>query len=372
MDIYKTPRDLGLAERDVLRMTEKTYVIVNVMRGLAHSPNSLYRRFKVQDPSNGPDSITVEGHVSHFDAYLDMPDSQIIKLYVKTLTGKKINVECRRDDSVDTVKGIIEAKEGHPPLSQRLIIAPGEELKDGWSLRRELIFPFYTSVFNNLQDYKLDNESIIHLVLSLRNHANTSPLGHCSVEDRFSRTTNEDPLLPIAYDFRRGRRLNVTIIDAARFSLGVGSPVEIPKDVRVDNESLFTQPVGLPGPDILQTAGDASVLDVYCTSCSYELPTTRLEPCNHNICKRCFVSPARHPHDRCPSCQYPIHDHERLPAHINRLGREGECKLEAGSLDERVAKLRYNASRGTVVSFILRSHAVSPLQGIHKEGPGSM
>ena len=366
MDIYKTPRELGLAERVLLRMTEKTYAIVNAKRGPADSPNSLYRRFKVQDPTNGPDSTTVEGHVAHFDAYHDMPDSQIIKLFVKTLTGRKINVECRRDDSVDTLKGIIEAKEGIPPPSQRLIIAPGEELKDGWSLRREcVIFPFYSNVLNNLQDYKLDNEAIVHLVLSLRNRADTSPLGQCSVEDRFSRTTNEDPLLPMAYDFRRGRRLNVTIIDAARFSLGVGPPLEISKDLRVDNESLFIQSVGLPGPDILQTAGDTSVLDVYCASCNYELPTTRLEPCNHNICKRCFVTQACHPHGRCPSCQYFIHGHERLSAHLNRLGREGECKQEAGSLDDRVAKLKYNASRGTVVSFILRSHAVSPLHGTH-------
>jgi hypothetical protein len=350
-------------------MTEKTYVTVNAKRGPVDSPNRIYRRFKVQNPSNGPDSITVEGHIAHFDAYLDMPDSQIIKLFVKTLTGRRINVECKRDDSVDTVKGIIEAKEGHPPLSQRLIIAPGEELKDGWSLRREcVIVPFYSNILNTLQDYKLDNESIVHLVLSFRNRADTSPLGQCSVEDRFSRTTNEDPLLPIAYDFRRGRRLNVTIIDAARFSLGVKPPVEIPKDVRVDNESLFPQSVDLPGPDILQTAGDTSVLNVYCASCSYELPTTRLEPCNHNICKRCFVSQA---HGRCPSCQYPIQGHERLLANINCLGREGECKLEAGSLDDRLAKLRQNASRGTVVSFILRSHAVSPLHGAQKEGSGS-
>lgn len=338
MDIYKTPRELGLGEKDVLRMTEKT----------------LYRRFKVQDPSKGPDSTTVEGRVAHFDAYLDMPDSQIIKLYVKTLTGRRINVECRRDDSVDTVKGIIEAKDGIPPPSQRLIIAPGEELKDGWSLRH----------------YKLDNESIVHLVLSLRNRADTSPLGQCSVEDRFSRTANEDPLLPIAYDFRRGRRLNVTIIDASRLTPGVGPPVEISKDARVENESPFTQSIGLPSPDILQTAGDTSVLDVYCASCSYELPTTRLEPCNHNICKRCFLTRACHPHGRCPSCQYPIHGHERL-ARLNSLGREGECKLEAGSLDDRLAKLRYNASRGTVISFILESHAVSPLHGAQKEGSGS-
>lgn len=85
-------------------------------------------------------------------------------------------------------------------------------------------------------------------LLSLRNRAGMLPLGQCSLEDLFTQAADEIPCcgLPIAYDFQRGRRLNLTIIDAARFYyLGVGPPVEIPKNFWVNNERLFIQPIEL-------------------------------------------------------------------------------------------------------------------------------
>ena len=74
-----------------------------------------------------------------------------MQLFVKTLSGKTISVECEPDESIESLKEKIMAKEGVPPDQQRIIFG-GKQL----------------DTQKNLSDYDIDDDSTLHLVLRLR------------------------------------------------------------------------------------------------------------------------------------------------------------------------------------------------------------
>ena len=71
-----------------------------------------------------------------------------MQLFVKTLTGKTVTLEVNPFELVESVKAMLQDKEGIPPDQQRIIFA-GQAIEDG----------------TTLAEHDITKESTLHLVL---------------------------------------------------------------------------------------------------------------------------------------------------------------------------------------------------------------
>ena len=73
------------------------------------------------------------------------------QIFIKTLQGKTITLDVNDSDTINSIKEKIQENEGIPVDQQRLLFN-GKQLEDG----------------NTIEDYQIQPESSIHLVLRLR------------------------------------------------------------------------------------------------------------------------------------------------------------------------------------------------------------
>ncbi|KDQ09070.1 hypothetical protein BOTBODRAFT_37317 [Botryobasidium botryosum FD-172 SS1] len=339
LDIYKTPRELGLQEGDSLTMIDR--------------PNPV-RQLRVGEPfPTALSSITVCLRSSQHTGYI----------FVKTLTGKTITLGCEPSYTVGEIKALIQDKEGILPKKQRLIYA-GRQLEDG----------------RILHDYRITHESTVHLVLRLRGGGFSGPMGFAaggSITQKIVRDT-----LPLAaYDQSNSVRVHIHVLNPAMYEHLTGLPApECPvsadtyKQVGLPWFALYDEEVphanNATGGNRL--AGVKSIISLdrereeagkshiqgNCCHCHAGVASIKFHSCGHLICDDCNSGLDSRAVCPDPDCTIETTRRTRMAAPTLAPGEEENTEE---ILNERIIMLEMCAKRGVVGSFKSKASAVAPL-----------
>ncbi|KDR75687.1 hypothetical protein GALMADRAFT_226327 [Galerina marginata CBS 339.88] len=99
-----------------------------------------------------------------------------------------------------------------------------------------------------------------------------------------------------------------------------------------------------------------------CVNCVVEFATLKFVPCGHYSCDSCssFVT-------KCPSCEKVILGRKRIAAAMTVPGAEDDFGVEAGSLDDRLVKMKSISGTTQVITFMMKKDRVSSLTGEEKD-----
>ncbi|GJE93531.1 ubiquitin-domain-containing protein [Phanerochaete sordida] len=300
------------------------------------------------------------------------PDMLIV---VKSLTGTVNTLFVDPSCTIEGVKCMIQSENGVPPDHQRLIFA-GKQLEDGM----------------RLSDYYVGNGATLYLIQILRdNGPSTDPASApipLTAGGRALQKLVRDPLLRQAYDWRRGTRLHVALLDPASLAQITRAPpsastvtlftyvrARLPWFDFFDEGSASGRRLGYAGSDLSRRDGE-SLAELYGESIEdadhSELREREGEETPRNLdgehgdggggirCSYCsgvarfMAKPCGHP--LCRGCAAGLPDDEYVAMDLGAARAKASCEdralgSTAGPANDRVAVLKRCAGRGLVGTF---------------------